>query len=75
MMLRIDDKIALEDWEMSETFMRAQNFIRTNRKVEAPCVLMMNKGESSIFDGNHRVAAFASLHEASGFMLDAWVGS
>jgi hypothetical protein len=58
-----------------ERFMSFQKLILRDGGVPAPCVLMLKEGSYSILDGNHRIGAFASLPQASGFNLDTWVGS
>jgi hypothetical protein len=55
-------------------FFKFRELIAVNGRVPAPALLMLNDKDYSILDGNHRIAALASLPNASELMLDCWVG-
>ena len=55
-------------------FFKFRQFSAQHGRIPAPAVLMFDSGAYRILDGNHRVAALASLPNASILMLDCWIG-
>lgn len=57
-------------------FFRARDYIARTGEMPVPVVLMFDPMTGlRILDGNHRLAAMASFTNASGGIVDAWVGA
>ncbi len=56
-------------------FRRTRDFIARTGRMPVPVVLIQDPGGLRILDGNHRLAAMASLSNSINGVVDGWIGS
>jgi hypothetical protein len=56
-------------------FHRARDYIERTGRMPVPVVLIQDPGGLRILDGNHRLAAIASLPSSISNIVDGWIGS
>ncbi len=54
---------------------RARNYIARTGQMPVPVILQRDPLGLRVLDGNHRLAAMASLPNAESGIIDAWIGS
>lgn len=55
-------------------FIRCQRYIASTARMPVPVILMRSYAGLRILDGNHRLAAMASLPNSSIGVIDCWIG-
>jgi len=58
-----------------QRFFRPRAYIARTGRMPVPVILMQDFGGLRILDGNHRLAALASLRNANSIVVDCWIGS
>jgi len=56
-------------------FIKCRQFIARTGRLPVPVILMRDYFSYRLLDGNHRIAALASLSPPPGFLFSVWVGS
>lgn len=54
---------------------RARNYIARTGQMPVPVILQRDQRGLRILDGNHRLAAMATVGNANGRIIDCWLGS